>query len=285
MTTALLHPGIMGASLGRALRAARPNELVLWVAEGRSVDTRSRAADAGLTEVGSLAEAVDAADLIISVCPPTFAVDVAEAVAAQGFNGIYVDANAIAPQTARRIGSGFSNFVDGGIVGSPVSGPGSTRLYVSGLGAQVVASRFEGSDLEVRLVEGAAGAASAVKMCFAAWTKGTSALLLAVRGLAEAEGVTRELLGEWETSMQDLGPRSSGIAGAVGPKAWRFEGEMYEIADAFASVGLPSGFHVAAADIYHRLAQLRGRPPDGEGAATVAEALALLLVDPSEATA
>ena len=253
--TGFLHPGAMGASVAGACLGTR-----LWASEGRSDATRVRAEAAGLDEVGSLAEMVDAADVIVSVCPPAAALDQARAVAEAGFGGVYVDANAVSPATARAIGGLFERPVDGGIIGPPVRA-GATRLYLSGDEAASVAQRWAGSDLEVRVVDGPVGAASAVKMAFAAWTKGTSALLIAIRALAESEGVTDDIVGEWQTSMPDLLARADLTASGVGPKAWRFAGEMEEIAATFAANDLPSGFHLAAAETYERLAGFKNRDP------------------------
>jgi len=94
MTTALVHPGVMGASLGSALRTADPNEMVLWASDGRSVETLDRASAAGLTDAGDLASLVAQAGCIVSVCPPAAAIEVAQEVSELGFDGIYVDANA-----------------------------------------------------------------------------------------------------------------------------------------------------------------------------------------------
>ena len=106
-----------------------------------------------------------------------------------------------------------------------------------------------------------AGAASAVKVCFAAWTKGSAALLLAIRALAQGEGVTDAIVAEWKTSMPDLLARAEHTAKAVSPKAWRFAGEMEQIAAAFAANDLPSGFHVAAAELYETLGEFKDRSP------------------------
>ncbi len=277
MTTALLNPGAMGAAIGRELRAADPNREVLWVGAGRSPDTRDRAVAAGLTEVGSLADVVAAADVVLSVCPPANALDVARAVADAGFSGRYVDANAVSPTTARAVAELFDDAVDGGIVGPPPSQPSTTRLYVSGPSASSVAELFTGSNLEVRLVDGGAGAASAVKMCFAGWTKGTAAILLAIRALAQAEGVEDALLGEWATSMPELVTRSEVAPAGIGPKAWRFEPELQEIAASMRAAGLPGGFHEAGADIYERMAGFKGRPESGDETVTLAEVLEALL--------
>ena len=259
MTTGILHPGAMGQTIG-----ATCGGRVVWAGDGRSDATARRAAEAGLDDVGTVAAMAEAAEVIVSVCPPGAALDQARTVADTGFDGTYVDANAIAPDTARSIAELFETFVDGGIVGPPARRAGTTRMYLSGEGATEVSQRWSGSNLEVRVVDGGAGAASAVKMCFAGWTKGTSALLLAIRAVAEAEGVTDDLLGEWNTSMPDLIARSEATPRGVGPKAWRFAPEMEEIAATFAGAGLPDGFHLAAADLYRRLAAFKDSDPGPE---------------------
>ena len=259
----ILHPGAMGAALGAELRRAGCE--VRWVSSGRSPASRERAAAAGLDDAGSLEQLVAGSDVVLSVCPPHAAVDVAAAVAATGFAGTFVDANAVAPVTARRIAevAGPARFVDGGIVGPPPRQAGTTRFHLSGDGAAAVAALFAGTTVEARVHEGGAGAASAVKVCFAAWTKGTSALLLAIRALAAAEGVEEGLLAEWATSLPDLAARSDGAAGTA-PKAWRFVGEMEESTAAFVAVGLPSGFSGGAAEVYAALDGCKDRrPPPG----------------------
>ncbi len=250
--TGFLHPGAMGASIAAICQGER-----LWCGEGRSQATRRRAEAAGLTDAGGLEALVEQSDVIVSVCPPASALDVARAVADLDYQGIYVDANAVAPATARSIGGLFERFVDGGIIGPPVRSAGSTRLYLSGDAASQVAARWAAGPLDVRLVEGGPGGASAVKICFAAWTKGTSAMLLAIRALAAAEGVDEALLGEWATSLPHLIAQSDVAAASTAPKGWRFAGEMLEIAASFAAHGLPGGFGHAAADIYDRLAEFK----------------------------
>ena len=261
----------MGATIGGCLVAA--GHQALWVGEGRSDATRSRAEAAGMTEVASLEQLAAQCDAIVAVCPPAAAAEVAGNVHSTGFDGLFIDANAVSPATGRAVLEPFTHAVDGGIVGPPVHQAGTTRLYMSGDRAEDAASLFAGSDLEVRLVDGGVGAASAVKMCFAAWTKGTSALLFAVAALAESEGVADSLAGEWTTSMPDLLERARRSPARVGPKAWRFAGEMEEIASTFAANDLPDGFHLAAADIYERLASLK----DPETPPELEDVIALLL--------
>jgi 3-hydroxyisobutyrate dehydrogenase-like beta-hydroxyacid dehydrogenase len=165
-----------------------------------------------------------------------------------------VDANAIAPQTARAVRAlvepGGARFVDGGIIGPPPAAPGTTRLYLSGDAAPAVAGLFERSALEAVVLPGAVGAASALKLTYAAWTKGTAALLLAIRRAARAHGVEAALLAEWALSQPDLAARSARAEQAAADKGWRWEGEMREVAATFADAGLPEGFHHAAAEIF-----------------------------------
>ena len=249
MTTGFLHPGAMGASMAALCAGPR-----LWVGRGRSGATRARALAAHMVEVKSIRELVAHADVIISVCPPGEALHVADGVANAGFGGIYVDANATSPATARTIAARFDHFVDAAVIGPPVTDRGTTRLYLSGEHAEQVAERWAGTPLETRVIDGGAGQASALKCCYAAWTKQTSALLLAIRALARAEGVEASLLAEWATSIPELVARSQNAAAANAPKAWRFVGEMHQIGDAFDIQGLPDGFSRAAATIFERLA-------------------------------
>lgn len=254
----VLHPGAMGSSIAAALGEA--GHQVYWLAAGRSDATRRRAARSGALPLANETDLVGF-DAVVSVCPPDAALAVADAVIAMGFTGIFVDANAVAPATARAIGDAVASagcaFVDGGIIGPPAWQPGTTRLYLSGPDADIVAGWFAGSALQARAIGAEVGAASALKMCYAAFTKGSSALLLGVRALAEAEGVQQELLAEWELSQPGLAARSTSTASAVAAKGWRFVGEMREIAATFESRGLPGGFHHAAADIYRRLEEFK----------------------------
>ena len=107
---------------------------------------------------------------------------------------------------------------------------------------------------------GAVGAASAVKMAYASWTKGSAALLLAARALARAEGVEETLLAEWGISQPGLQERSARAAGSAAAKGWRWIAEMEEIAATMAAAGLPEGFHQAAAEVYRRFS-----PPERAG--------------------
>jgi 3-hydroxyisobutyrate dehydrogenase-like beta-hydroxyacid dehydrogenase len=254
-TIGLLHPGEMGSAVGAAAKAARMR--VVWASEGRSSTSCTRAAASGLEDVGTLDNLVAGSDLILSICPPDTAVDVARAVAARRFRGTYVDANAVSPATARSIavvieGAG-GKFVDGGIVGPPPAKHGTTRLYLAGQSAVEVAALFDGSPLEAIAMDANIGGASALKMAYAGWTKVSAALLIAIRALAIAEGVEADLVEEWRRSIPDLPSRSEVAVTNNARKAWRFVGEMEQIAATFRDADLPYGFPLASQEIYERL--------------------------------
>jgi hypothetical protein len=231
----LLHPGEMGAAVGRCLQANRHD--VLWASDGRSAATRARAET--FRDVGTVTALAAEAELILSICPPHAALDVAREV--EGFDGVYVDANAISPMRAKEIATIQPRFVDGGIVGGPPDEPGTT-LYLSGSGAASVAVLFVGTNLEPRVVADA----SAIKMAYAAWSKGSAAMLLAIRDVARHFGVEEE----WELAAPELAKRLPRAEHAAATKGWRWSGEMEEIADTFTAAGQPDGFHRAAARIY-----------------------------------
>jgi 3-hydroxyisobutyrate dehydrogenase-like beta-hydroxyacid dehydrogenase len=260
-TIGLLHPGEMGSAVGGAARTA--GALVLWASGGRSAATQKRAQDDGLQDVNTVERLIAESQVILSICPPASAVDVAQEVASYGFGGTYVDGNAIAPDTTRDVGAiiaaAGATYVDGGIIGPPPRRPGVARLYLSGYAAEKVAALFAGSLLEAIVVAGPIGAASALKMAYAGWTKGQSALLLAIRALAVREGVDEALIAEWTKSQPDLLARSENALGTA-RKAWRFVGEMEEIAKTFAAANLPDGFHLASAEIYRRLEEWKDTP-------------------------
>jgi 3-hydroxyisobutyrate dehydrogenase-like beta-hydroxyacid dehydrogenase len=244
----LLHPGEMGAALGQTLHE-RGHE-VFWASDERSEATTRRAAAAGLRNAGSVEELARSSEIVISVCPPHAAGEVARSL--HGFEGVYVDANALAPATTRRLGAKFRHFVDGGIIGPPPSATRRTRLYIAGQRAAEIATLFAGTAVDARILSDVVGDASALKMVYAAWTKGTAALLLAIREVARAEGIEEELLEEWRGFEPELLEQWEHAAGSAAAKGWRWVGEMEEIAATFAAAGQPDGFHRAAAEIYRR---------------------------------
>ena len=258
----LLHPGMMGVSIG--VSAKDSGNTVYWVSEKRSPESTERANDAGLEDAGTLAKLCEICEVIVSVCPPAAAENVADKVITQGFSGLYIDANAISPTRAKRINDKLSavgiTFVDGGIIGGPAWKANSTWLHLSGAEAQQAADCFAGGVLETSIVSDKIGDASALKMCFAAYTKGSTALLTAVIGAAEKWGVRDALEAQWASRDETQPDANLNRARKVTAKAWRFEGEMYEIAETFRGAGLPDGFHQAAAQIYYRIAEFKGAP-------------------------
>jgi len=229
----------MGSALGTALLGN--GHRVLWASAGRSAETAARAE--AFEDMGTARELARAAEVVISVCPPHAAREVAASV--NGFGGIYVDANAISPSTAREIGG-----VDGGIVGPPPTEGRTTRLYLSGPNAEQVASLFAGTAVEPRVLGEEVGTASAMKMAFAAWSKGTAAMLLTVARLAKEHGVEEPLFAEWRAWHPELLDALERAGRSADLKGWRWFGEMEEIADMFAAAGLPDGFHRAAAEVF-----------------------------------
>ena len=268
MKTGILHPGEMGISIAATMKNS--GHEVSWVTEGRSNATRGRAEAHQLRAVPELATVCAEADALVSVCPPAAAEDVAMEVLELGFRGLYLDANAIAPQRAQRMAAAMeakgATFVDGSIIGGPAWQPGKTWMILSGAASDQAAALFAAGPLETRILDGGVGHASALKMVFAGWTKGSSALLAAVLGTAEALGVREELTRQWARSGMALAEEAPGRARAVTGKAWRFVGEMEEISATFAGAGLPGDFHQGAAGVYRRLAAFKdaGEQPELE---------------------
>jgi 3-hydroxyisobutyrate dehydrogenase-like beta-hydroxyacid dehydrogenase len=273
-TIGVLHPGAMGVTVASSIKAG--GHRVIWASEGRSTVTEKRATDAGLEDVKALSELTRDSDVIISVCPPHAAIDVARQVINTGFTRVYADVNAVSPASSRSImqivkASG-AQYVDGGIIGLPAVKAGQTRLYLSGGPADEVKALFSQGNMDAITIGERPGQASALKMCYAAWTKGSAAMLLAIRGLADAEGVTNALLDEWAKSQPGLEDRSRVAAVGMAPKAWRFVGEMEEIAETFREAGLPDQFHLGAAALYTLLREFK----DQTGSVQIEDVLQIL---------
>ena len=275
----ILHPGDMGIFV--AASAKNSGNEVRWVSEERSEQTRNRAEKYGLADVDSLADLCRTCSIIISVCPPHAAEDVAQQVLVQNFNGLYVDANAISPQRVRLIGermeAGGIDIVDGGIVGGPVWDGCKTWLYLAGDQAERVAACFTDGPLATHVLSGGVGKASALKMCYAAYTKGTTALLCAILATAEKNGVREELENQWSRDWDGFAEQAERRTRRVTAKAWRFTGEMEEISATFSEAGLPGDFHAGAAEVYRRLAGFK----DAESTPELDEVFKALLQEPA----
>ncbi|MFJ1759180.1 DUF1932 domain-containing protein [Amycolatopsis sp. NPDC088138] len=268
----VLHPGAMGAAVGALL--VKRDVRVRWLSAGRGPATRSRAEEAGFTEADDLS----GCDVVLSICPPASAVDVARDVASGGFSGVYLDANAISPGHAQQIEDlfrGRASVVDGGIVGPPPRHDGSTRLYLSGPDAGRVESLFEGTFLRPIVLDGPVGRASALKLAFASYNKLTYALAAQAHALAAHHGVDdafRDLAG---AIRRDTPLGAPGALESAAQRAWRWEGEMAEIAVACTDAGLSPALLTAAQELFGRWREHR----DDEEV-TAGELLAALAVTP-----
>ena len=258
----VLHPGAMGARV--AGQAAGTGARVWWVDAGRSAESRARAQEAGLRAVGSVEELAARCGLILSVCPPAAALEVAGSVAATAFDGIYVDANAISPEHAAEVSalfSGRARVVDGGIVGGPPRKAGDARLYLSGSdlsAVDAVRALFAATVLEPHVLPGPVGRASALKLAFASYNKISYLLAAQAFALASGHGVLNELLELAADKVPGtLLARPTQVTTA-GPRAWRWGPEMEEIAAACAAVGLPGDVAQQAAATFLRWADLKG---------------------------
>jgi hypothetical protein len=263
MRVGVLHPGEMGVTVLESL--VENDVFATWVKEGRSESTVQRASS--IPSVDTLEELVHSVETIISVCPPSAALEVALNISEKGFKGIYVDANAISPLESQKVAELFgAEFVDGGIIGPPAKEAGTTRIYLSGMQSREVVDLFKVGPLEaIALTESSdpeeITAASALKMAYAGFSKGSSALLLAVNAFARKSGVLEALHKEWEISAPGLVRRSQNTAVSISRKAWRFGAEMDFISESFDEKNLPPEFHQGASALYGALEEFKDQPP------------------------
>lgn len=264
-TLGVLHPGSMGAAV--AAQARRSGAEVLWCPVGRSASTKERSERHGLTPVRGLSEMTERADIILSLCPPAAAEDVARAVAACSYARIYVDGNAVSPATMANISAilqrSGSTVVDGSVIGSPPSDSKSPRLYLSGPveALSAVAQLFAGSTVQARPLPGGIGQASALKLSYSSYQKASRALAAVAYALASDHGVEAELVDIAQ------GRTTSYLAEtAYFPKfaarSWRWGPEMTEAAHALEEAGLPTDLADAAAAVMGRWTGLKDTSPD-----------------------
>ena len=262
-TVAVLAPGDMGHAVAARLKAGGLR--VVTCLAGRSARTRALAAAAGVEDLGDDETLVRAADVLLSILVPAQAEAAARRIAGAlqraGADQLYVDCNAIAPETARAVGrvveSAGARFVDAGIIGPPPRrGAEATRFYASGAAAADFAQLGD-HGLDVRVIGERAGDASAVKMCYAALTKGTTAIMTELLVAAERLGVSEPLRAELEGSQPEMLQRMRRSVPAMVPKAHRWVGEMEEIARTFAAAGLTPLTFEGAAALYAQVADTR----------------------------
>jgi 3-hydroxyisobutyrate dehydrogenase-like beta-hydroxyacid dehydrogenase len=252
----ILSPGEMGSGVGTVLH--QHGVRVLTCLAGRGAESRERAAQAGFEDVADLEALVEGCDVLLSILPPAVAGAVADqvaaAVTATGADVLYVDCNAIAPSTAsgiaRTVTSAGARFADAGIIGPPPTRPGN-RIFTSGPGAQAFAAALGGAGLDIRVLDGDVGQASGLKMCYAAMTKGLQALGAELLTAARLLGVEDTLLAEQsEGDVANVRRFVERSLPSMPPKAYRWIGEMEEIARCFEDLGLPGRLMLGAADVY-----------------------------------
>lgn len=253
-TVTLLHPGAMGAAV--AAQAVKAGHEVLWVPEGRSDASHRRAKEAGATACDSLGEALERSEIVLSICPPQAAEDVATTVADHAFAGVYVDANAINPQRMQRIAEEIrpgSVVLDGAIFGPPPGGQRAARLYLAGEAQAVdmVEPVFKDTALHVRRASGSVGSASALKMAFASYQKAARTLAGVAHALADAHGVGDELTAEAQVMASNI-LADPGYLPSVAARAWRWAPEMEDIAVTLRAAGLPADMAEAAVAVMSR---------------------------------
>jgi 3-hydroxyisobutyrate dehydrogenase-like beta-hydroxyacid dehydrogenase len=267
----LLHPGAMGAAIGAQLR--RVGTRVLWYPAGRSDATVARAAEAGLESVATLDGLLGASDVVLSVCPPAAAEDLAGHVAELGYAGVYVEANAISPERSRRIAArlDLACVLDAAVVGSPPRGGKRPCLYLAGdAGAAAqVEGLFAGTDVRTRVLGGDLGAASALKLSYSAYQKASRVLA----ALAYASAVDHDA---GEELLEIAARRSGGYLQEVdyipktAARAWRWGPELLEAAELLEAEGMPGGMLRSAAEALNRWY------PAKDTTLSVADALGLL---------
>lgn len=258
----ILHPGDMGVSI--ALSALDTGCEVYWASEGRRAPSKQRAEAAGLKDADTIARLCEVCPIMVSVCPPEFAWDVARQVIAAGFKGAFADINALAPEekiamAAEMTAQGI-RYADGGIIGLPSRSPGETTVFLSGPAADEVAACFANGAIGARVMGPEPGRASALKILFAAYNKGMIALHTELYLAARRYSVFDDLQEQFVHRGLSLEKIELQITRAA-PKAWRWEPEMRQIAAALETVGMPGDFHRAAAEVYRRLAALKDSPP------------------------
>ena len=257
-TVAIMSPGDMGHAVGKVLSESGLD--VITCTKGRSLRTRNLAEIAGFRQVASLSELVSQADLILSIMVPSRAMDFAKKIAPHMNSTtsptFYADCNAVSPQTSQSISEVINNsggvFIDGGIIGGAPTKGDTPRFYVSGPDAAVV-TELDGKGITVKAIGDQIGQASGIKMCYAALTKGTHTLHVALLTAANKMGLTEDLRKEFEFSQKaHLNAMEKGIS-RLPANAHRWIGEMEEIASTFEHLGVTPNFHKGAAEVYKML--------------------------------
>ncbi len=254
-----LHPGDMGVFLAHSVQNSGYE--ALWFSEQRSQSTRQRAEQQAMVEVSSLVELCEQSSVIISICPPHAASDVAHQVLQHPFSGIFVEANAISPELSKKLSAAFAkkgvSYVDAAVFGGTNLTSKNTQIFLSGPKADHIASCFSSGPVIPKVISDEIGKASAIKMCRSMYNKGTKAMLYAITSAAEHYGVRDDLARLWDHENTDFSKQTYHSMQQASKKAWRFSGEMDEISSTFHSAGLPDGFSQASSEVYRRLAKFK----------------------------
>jgi L-threonate 2-dehydrogenase len=255
----LIAQGMMGSGVGRKLHDYGAE--VRTLLSGRSQASAERAKAAGMIPATNERELLSGADFFLSILPPgeaePLARRLAPALAELGRKPVYIDCNAVSPQTAIRIGEIIgrtgADFVDAGIIGGPPRPGYSPTIYASGSRAgQTAVLRDWGIDW--RVIDGPIGAASALKMSYAGITKGTTAIASAMLLGAARFGCSEALIAELTESQPEMLARFRENIPRMYDKAYRWVAEMQEISD-FLERDPPSrDIYAAIARLYDRLA-------------------------------
>jgi 3-hydroxyisobutyrate dehydrogenase-like beta-hydroxyacid dehydrogenase len=254
-----MTPGDMGQ--GVAMQLKKKGFDVCTALDKRSERSRKMAAEAGLTDVGSIARLVAEADLVMSVMNPgaalEFAREAAEAIRDQSHKPVFIDCNAVSPDTMREIDAALraagSRCLDGGLIGPPPRGNAKVNLYVSGPGVADL-EQIANEQLKVHVMSERLGDASAIKMCYSAFNKGTQGLALETLMAAQRLGVYEALEKQILSSRSDMYNSFLNAFPQLPPKAYRWVPEMHEIARTFAGVGMTPRIFQGEADMFELVA-------------------------------
>ncbi len=255
----IIAPGAMGAAVGK--RLVDNGLKVLTSLKGRSQETRARAKQAGIASASD--EEIAASDFILSILPPGDALSLARHFApvlkASNAKPVYVDCNAINPVTVDKVAAAIAPtdcpFVDAGIIGSPPKpGDAGPRFYASGPAAQRFAT-LRDYGLDIRVLDGALSAASALKMSYAGITKGTQAIGAAMMLAATRAGSSDALFAELSSSQKEMFAWFKRGLAQMPPKAYRWVAEMHEIAGFVAEDPAAHELYEGAAHFYESIAK------------------------------
>jgi len=256
-TVGVMSPGDMGSGVGGAL--VRNGLRVITSLKGRSEASSTRAGEQGIVDVGSLDAVVASSDLMLSILVPSealgFAASAAESIVRTNRHVAFADCNAVSPATGVKIGkiitAAGGMFIDAGIIGGSPRTGAIPRFYASGEHAGILAE-LDGKGISVPVMRGAVGRASGLKMLYAALTKGTAALHASTLMAAKSLGLFDDLIHELEQSQSGT-LTAMGRVNSISAQAFRWIGEMEEIASTFEDAGVTPNIHAGAAETFQKI--------------------------------